>query len=497
MSPVEALESRALFAAAAPAGLDLSFGGGDGVLDVPLGLNATISDAVVAPDGKVVVVGYTKPIVMLSSGTRADPDRDAFIGRFNPDGTPDTTFGPAGTGFVVRHFFNTGREIHALINDEASSVALMPDGKIVVGGTNGVLVYNADGTPYDPTGASEKPGAVEMWGSYPGSHALLDWVIDVAPAPADGPGGAFYAAGEWIETFLVRRTPEGTIDRPFGESNPGPPASGGTLVTRSDYDEGVNTILAAPDGRVIIAGWRTSYPGQGAGARTVQGMHLMRYDASGAFDPSFANRQKFAPGTFLPAKGVGGGALALTTQPDGKLVAVGTAVKGEGRIRSTAGPAWSAKSSVVWVARFNPDGTEDLSFGRKGSAYVRVGRIGKGTDVKVLPDGRIFVAALTAANQRDAYENVYGYAAVRLTPDGRPDPTFGGGRVPGTRVRVPPGVLPLPVAPPADRWGDDFGLQAESPERALLVTDAAGHVHVLSASNGALHVARLLTDGES
>jgi hypothetical protein len=51
------LEPRALFAAAPPAGLDLSFGGGDGVLDVPLGVNVAVSDAAVAPDGKLVVVG--------------------------------------------------------------------------------------------------------------------------------------------------------------------------------------------------------------------------------------------------------------------------------------------------------------------------------------------------------------------------------------------------------------------------------------------------------
>ena len=327
---------------------------------------------------------------------------------------------------------------------------------------------------------------------------MLDWVIDVAPAPSDAPGGAFYAAGKWTETFLVRRTPEGTIDRPFGDTHPGPTPVGGRLVTRLGFDENVNAILAAPDGRVIVAGRRTYYPGSAGavGGRMVQGMNLVRYDASGAFDPSFANRQNLAPGAFLAPRGIGGEALALTTQPDGKVVAVGTAVRKRGGIRSTAGPTSAVKSSVVWVARFNPDGTEDLSFGRNGSAYVRVGRIGMGTDVAVLPDGRVVVAALTAANQREVFENVYGYAAVRLTPDGRPDRTFGGGRAPATRVRVPAGVLPLPVAPAADRWGDDFALQAHSPERAVLVTDVAGHVHVLSASNSALHLARLATGPE-
>jgi hypothetical protein len=48
----------------------------------------------------------------------------------------------------------------------------------------------------------------------------------------------------------------------------------------------------------------------------------------------------------------------------------------------------------------------------------------------------------------------------------------------------------LPIAPPSDRWREATS-DLHSPERTVLLTDAAGNVSLLSASNAMLHVARL------
>jgi uncharacterized delta-60 repeat protein len=479
---VEPLEPRTLFAAAPPAGLDLSFGWGDGVIDVPLGYDAALSDAAVAPDGRIVVCGYTRPV---------DPNRtvsrDYFLARFFPDGTPDPTFGPAGTGVVVRDF----TDFRPNNNDEASSLALMPDGKIVVGGTQGVVVYNGDGTPYDPTGAAAVPGAVAMYVPSGSSGTKLGWVSDVAAAP-DAPGGAFYAVGKFDHYYVARRTPDGVLDWGDVSVQPGPLPVQGVPVSSRDADD-VNVVVPLAGGGVMVAGDRRTGP-------TVRppavGMGLVRVSAAGFADTGFRNAATaaagYALGNFLPARGIGGGAVGLAEQPDGKLVAAGIAIPSAAKLRLADGrPVRAPGSGAVWVARFNSDGTEDRSFGRRGSTYLRVGKIGVGTDVRVLPDGRILVGALSAASARDGFDNVYSHAVARLTANGRPDKSFGGGRGFGGRGRVPRGVLALPFAPPADRWGDDSSLGTHSPERALLTADADGNVFALAASNSTLHLARL------
>lgn len=460
-------------------GLDLSFGGGDGVIDVPIGYDAALSDGAVAPDGKIVVCGYTRPVA-LDGGV----NRDYFLARLNPDGSLDPTFGAAGTGVVVRNI-----EVPFSRSDEASSLALIPDGKIVVGGTAGVVVYNADGTPYDPTGASAAPGVVPVFVPGGFADAKLDWVSDVAAAPA---GEAFYAAGRWYESeWVTHRTQEGVVDRVDAATAIDSTTVQGVRVRERQNDH-VAAMLVLPDGGVIVGGNANIFP---IAPRPAVGTWLLKVQAGGFVDFSFSNGRASPAGyfgTLLPTRGRGGGAVALAAQPDGKIIAAGTAIRTAAKARNALGHPWpTAGSAAVWVARLNPDGTEDRTFGRKGSTYLRVGRIGVGTSVRVLPDGRILVGALSASSVQDGFENVYSHAVARLNPDGRPDKTFGGGRGFGGRGRMPRGVLALPFAPPVDRRGDDVSLGLHSPESALLVTDAAGNVSALSASNSTLHLARL------
>jgi uncharacterized delta-60 repeat protein len=100
--------------------LDPSFGTGGTVnLDVAGG-NDVYRRVVVQPDGKIIVAGR---------GTVAG-NLDFAVIRLNSDGSPDTSFGIGGT-----------RTIPVLAGDDLlASVALQPDGRIVVAGhvSNGV-----------------------------------------------------------------------------------------------------------------------------------------------------------------------------------------------------------------------------------------------------------------------------------------------------------------------------------------------------------------------
>ena len=91
--------------------LDTTFDG-DGTATIDFGSLADLAnDAVLQPDGRIVVAGYTQA------------DEDVAVARLNADGSPDATFGAAGKATVDFGFATFG-----------NAVALQPNGRIVVAG---------------------------------------------------------------------------------------------------------------------------------------------------------------------------------------------------------------------------------------------------------------------------------------------------------------------------------------------------------------------------
>ena len=79
----------------------------------------------IQPDGKIVVVGDTAVTVgSVTSNVFA-------MARYNTNGTLDSSFGPNGNGLVTTKILG---------NDDASSVVIQPDGKIVVAGSAATVV---------------------------------------------------------------------------------------------------------------------------------------------------------------------------------------------------------------------------------------------------------------------------------------------------------------------------------------------------------------------
>ena len=105
--------------------LDNSFSG-DGRLNTDVyGGSDWAQGVVLQPDGKIVVAGFAK-----------SSDRTFWhfaLVRYNPNGTPDSSFGILGTGIVTTHFAYPSVD-HQV--DWGEAVALQPwDGKIVVAGS--------------------------------------------------------------------------------------------------------------------------------------------------------------------------------------------------------------------------------------------------------------------------------------------------------------------------------------------------------------------------
>ncbi|HJZ57421.1 MAG TPA: delta-60 repeat domain-containing protein, partial [Gemmataceae bacterium] len=192
-------------------GLDPSFST-DGKVTVNFGDDDRVNAVAVQPDGKIVAVGSW-------DGTRSD----FAIARFNPDGTPDTTFGGAGGGFApgsgkANVFFGasigSGQEF-------ATSVAIQPDGKIVVagysnintpGGQNDFAIarLTADGTALDNTFGPASDGKITInWGA-----------DDKASGVALRPDGRIVVVGSWTglhsDFAIAQLTPDGKLDTTFG-----------------------------------------------------------------------------------------------------------------------------------------------------------------------------------------------------------------------------------------------------------------------------------------
>jgi uncharacterized delta-60 repeat protein len=101
--------------------LDASFGSGGKVTAGVVGYRSSLigHGLAIQPDGRIVASGY------VETSDYAYADFAAL--RLNVDGTPDTTFGSAGTGVVLTDFY--GDRDHAW-----GGLALQADGRIVVVG---------------------------------------------------------------------------------------------------------------------------------------------------------------------------------------------------------------------------------------------------------------------------------------------------------------------------------------------------------------------------
>lgn len=104
--------------------LDPAFGGGDGLVEVPVPGNSTaggrISDFTLLADGRIVASGYGFDEV----GSPATLDGKAAVARFLPDGQLDESFGSK--GWFTQQFGAEG--------DSAERVAVAPNGKLVIAG---------------------------------------------------------------------------------------------------------------------------------------------------------------------------------------------------------------------------------------------------------------------------------------------------------------------------------------------------------------------------
>ncbi|MFH7599664.1 calcium-binding protein [Streptomyces racemochromogenes] len=135
-------------------------------------------------------------------------------------------------------------------------------------------------------------------------------------------------------------------------------------------------------------------------------MALARYNPDGSLDPTFNGDGDNDGMITTDLRGGDDAADAVAVQPDGKLVVAGYSSEAD-----TAG--------FFTVARFNPDGSIDPTFGNGGSTYTDFGTRGpqEAYAVVIQPGGAIVAAGESGTD----------VALARYNPlDGSLDPTFDG-----------------------------------------------------------------------
>lgn len=227
-------------------------------------------------DGNVLVAGGSD---VASPGTQSF----AVSRVLNPDGGLDFGFGSAGGSFID---FQGGY-------DEATSIAVQPDGKIVLAGFslgNGIAVARLlPGGALDPSFGSG------------GKTIIPDGLGDDL---AIQPDGRIVVVGRANgEAIVARLNADGTPDNSFA-------GDGRTAVDFGGSDDFGSGVALQPDGKIVISGaMRTASAASMAAARLQPG---------GLLDTTFGDN-----GTVLVNSAGGDFTSDLVRQPDGKIVLAG------------------------------------------------------------------------------------------------------------------------------------------------------------------------------
>jgi uncharacterized delta-60 repeat protein len=362
--------------------LDPTFGGGDGSVSLDFGTGNLFGRALaVTPDGRIVVASIV--------------GSNVAIARFRQNGIPDPSF--HFDGLVV-----TPLDVHGNMRP---TVAVQPDGKVIAAGTFlhqsngdfGMARYNVDGSVDSTFGGGD--GVVET------DFAIGAFPFDDSYTILLQPDGKILLAGsastgEERDLAIARYNPDGSLDTTFGGD--------GLVTTDTRPGEGDGDVILAlalmPDGRIIATGSNLYNHQFFTGAD----WPVVRYLPDGSLDTTFGNG-----GIVITSVQDHNHAYSVAVQPDGKILVSGVAIT----------QRQTGNSGDAVLARYNLDGSLDASFGAGSGVVVeqfdpaspsQINSIG---DIELQPDGRVIVVG---SGQSKLF-------VARYNPDGTRDPSFGGG----------------------------------------------------------------------
>ncbi|MCX5924770.1 MAG: hypothetical protein NT124_00525 [Candidatus Dependentiae bacterium] len=212
-------------------------------------------------------------------------------------------------------------------------------------------------------------------------------------------GGPLYRYDDRFK--LVRFNNNGQLDSTFGGPNATNPGFSQGSISFQTTTSTIKGIALQENGAIIVSGQ--------SGGRFV----LARYTANGFFDttwPTGPNGGIVTDFTPLGLVNRGARANAVALQQDGKIVAVGTTTN-------------ATETGIAFVlARYNPNGTLDTTFGRAGVQVAPFNsNVSVATAVAIDDNGFIIVAGYTTPTG----SSHQCFAVAAFNPDGSLSSEFG------------------------------------------------------------------------
>ncbi len=357
--------------------LDSSFGSGGIVNSSFSNLDAVVFGIAIQPNGQIVAgaAGFD----------------GGSVGRFNSDGSVDTSFGNG--GFAVSRALNSGPGI-------LSALALQPDGDILVTGGGLLGRYTTTGQ-LDTTFGSGGSGIAPLNSKIATAIAVQSdgkiLVTTGSGAPSQLVSSPYLPSPQ--AGAIARYNSNGSLDTTFAISGQAAcVASAGAMAIQTN-------------GKIVVAGTipsalLTTVSGGITVVDNQTGFGVVRYNANGSIDTTFN------PGTGI---GTGGGiitgfgnsfpagsAFALAIQSNGEIVVAGQAGIGVAQFTS---------SSFV-LARYTSNGQLDTNFGSNGVVMTLIGQ-GNVSFVSALAlqsDGKIVAVGNYGPPVEDDYVNNFAVA---------------------------------------------------------------------------------------
>ncbi len=333
---------------------------------------------VIQPDGKILFAGDE-----IAPGTSQDAIR---VYRYNPDGTPDMTFGTQGTRVFSVGFF-----------EMLSDIALQPDGKILISGDrffgqstdlfvvrlhpNGAFdtTFNGTGLAFvDIFNNSDDRGGKMVL--QPDGKIVLVGRSDFQPSPI-------------VESMVVVRfTTNGSLDPTF--------SGDGRQTVSVNPASAAYSVGLQSDNKIIVCGYSRLLEEDDK-------FTCLRLFSDGNLDTSFGSG--ILPGLFRLSVGTGDDSInELVILDDDKFLVTGMATN---------------STRDIGVARVSANGILDTTFGNGGVVITTISALSNewGADIQVQPDGKFVIlssfggqVAILRYNANGTVDNDFGVAGAMI-----------------------------------------------------------------------------------
>ena len=273
-------------------------------------------------------------------------------------------------------------------------MAIQPDGKIVVQTSNFLARYNPNGTldtGFGNGGIIKTPYQAPSFEYFTNGLAILPdgkiLVSGVANNPTSGNSPAF---------AVFRFNGDGSRDAMFGTNG----VAIWSFDLAGDRDDYAIKLRVQPDGKIVVAGYLSNYCSQDP-LCYYQGFAVIRFNTNGSLDSSFGTNGAFI---IPPSESIFVDDFVIL--PNGRILMIGSVFV-------------SSNNTVVFLRRFNANGTPDTSFGTNGEVRPGINETVDIYQLAIQADGKI---VFPVYNNRVSPTFT---TIVRLNADGTFDTSFG------------------------------------------------------------------------